>query len=300
MCAPVVHPDVARLRARCIELRGQLRSAAEEWHRLSTKERPRLSSIYDLYFGDMEREYQRLALDDAELFRRIELLSIKVARGEVLTPEMIDYVNRVVDKEYERYRQRIREAFDMNGVEREEAARQRGNAPSDDELVKMYRTLVKRLHPDAVGEQPDLEPMWQRVQDAYAERNVSQLRSILAMLEADIVDDASMDGWDVARLQREIDTLSSRLRVEERKLARLRATEPLSIGDKIEDGEWRAMHKRMLEDRMNEKRKEYDDHRARYREITGGDVVPGTDPTRSDEDRQRDEDFMQNTYFGQR
>lgn len=300
MCSPVVHPDIKRLRAQCIDLRGRLRAAAEEWHHLSTKERPRLTSMYDLYFGDLEKAYQRLSLDDAELFRRIELLSIKVARGEVLTPEIIDYVNRVVDREYERYRRRVREAFDMNSVEREEAARQRAHAPADEELVKMYRTLVKKLHPDAVGDQPDLENMWQRVQDAYAERNVSQLRGILAMLDADVVEETSMDGWDVQRLQREADTLASRLRVEERKLARLRATEPLSIADKIEDGDWRAAHKQELEQRLAAKRKDYDDHRQRYMEITGGKVVPGTDPTKTPDEEQRDRDFMENTYFGQR
>ncbi|MBU3740851.1 MAG: J domain-containing protein [Candidatus Kapabacteria bacterium] len=300
MCAPVVHPDVMLLQRQCADMRGRIRAVVDEWHALSTVERPRLTALYDRYFGSIEREYQRLALDAAELFRRVELLSIKVARGERLTADMIDHVNRVVDKEYARFHQRLHQAFDMNSEQRNDAAVAGLDSVDDDELMKTYRILVKRLHPDAVGRDDTTDPMWQQVQEAYAARSTSTLRSLLSMLDADVSADASTQGWSIERLQREVGLLTSRLDMERRKLERLRASEPISIARDLEDPSWRSNHEHQLRSRLAAKQREYDETRKRYVEITGNTALPGRNPNRTAAEQQEAQDFMENTYFGAR
>ena len=300
MCAPVIHPEVLQLQRQCIDLRGRIRAAVEEWHQSSTVERPRLAALYDRYFGSLERDYQRLAVQTAELFRRVELLSIKVARGERLTPEIIENVNRVVDKEYARFHRRLHEAFDMTAEQRNAESAERPGQHDDDELVKTYRVLVKKLHPDAVGQTADVDPLWQQVQDAYTTRNLQHLRSILSMLEADVSHDQPTQGWSIERLQREVGLLTSRLDMEMRKLARLRASEPLSLADRLVDPSWRDAHELDLRSRFVAKQREYDETQRRYIEITGQQVIPGVNPNRSAEERDEERDFMENTYFGAR
>lgn len=300
MCAPVLHPEIQQLQRQCSDLRGRIRAAVEEWHQRSTVERPRLAALYDRYFGALERDYQRLAVQTAELFRRVELLSIKVARGERLTPDIIENVNRVVDKEYARFHRRLHEAFDMTSEQRNAQAAAQAEQHDDDELVKTYRVLVKKLHPDAVGQASDVDPLWQQVQDAYTSRNLQHLRSILSMLEADVSSDQTTQGWSIERLQREVGLLTSRLDMERRKLTRLRASEPLSLADQLTDASWRDAHELDLRARLVAKQREYDETQRRYIEITGSDVIPGVNPNRSAEERDEERDFMEHTYFGAR
>lgn len=294
------HPEQTELAARFAAAQRGIREALEEWHRLSTIVRPRLSAAYETYFGDLERRLQIAAVASSELARRVELLSIKVARGEHLTSEIITLINTVVDREYARYHRRLREAFDMTSDERNRAAASRIDATDDAELVNMYRSLVKKLHPDATGTDETDGTYWHRVQNAYRDRNVSQLRALLSIVGAADVDDAQTSSWDLDRWQQEVDVLERRRDVEERKLRRLRMQEPFVHETELDDETWRASHLRQLQSSLNEKEREIAEHREHYRALTGGDVPSGKDVTRTKDEQTFDEDFMKNTYFGQR
>lgn len=294
------HPEQTELAARFAAAKRGIREALEEWHRLSTIVRPKLNATYATYFGELERRLQIAAVASSELARRVELLSIKVARGERLTSEIVTLINTVVDKEYARYHRRLREAFDMTVDERSRAAELRIDATDDAELVNMYRSLVKRLHPDATGSDAPDGAYWHRVQTAYRDRNVSQLRALLSVVGAADVDDAQTSSWDLGKWQHEVDVLEQRRDVEERKLRRLRMQEPFVHETELDDEVWRAAHVRELELAIHEKEREIAEHREHYRALTGGDVPPGTDVARTKEEQTFEEDFMKNTYFGQR
>lgn len=294
------HPEQTELADRFAAAKRGIREALEEWHRLSTVVRPQLNAAYETYFGELERQLQIAAVASSELARRVELLSIKVSRGERLTSEIIRLINTVVDKEYARYHRRLREAFDMTSDERNRAAASRIDATDDAELVNMYRSLVKKLHPDATGEDATDSSYWHRVQTAYKDRNVSQLRALLSLVGGIDVDEAHTASWDLERWQREVETLERRRDVEERKLRRLRSQEPFVHEAELDNESWRASHTRELQLAINEKEREIAENREHYRELTGGDVPTGTDVTKTKDEQTFEEDFMKNTYFGQR
>jgi len=298
-----VHPDIAPLRDRLRELRIELRSAVDDWHRLSTEVRPRLHALYHSHFGELERELQRSALAAAEMFRRVELLSIKHERGEKLTREIVDLINDVVDREYARFTMRVKEAFDMDQRQRDDAERARQGAPSDHELVSMYRTLVKQLHPDvAETNQADAgnEVVWHQVQSAYANRNAGQLRSLLTVLGVNDALSREADEWGIERWREEVEALERRLGLEQRKLRRLRAEEPFTMERDLEDEAWRARHRDELVRAIARKQDELRDSEKRYADLTGGLLPSGENPTKTKQERTFEEDFMTNTYFGQR
>ena len=300
MSAPVTHPEIERLRSRCRDLRLRLREVLEEWHVLVTIEQPRLTYRYDQVFGELERYRQRLALQGAELFRRVELLTIKATRGETITQEIVDLVNAVVDKEYARLRQRLREALDMDEADRERVARQRANTVADDELTSMYRTLAKRLHPDKVGESEELLATWHRVQQAYQERDGGRLRTLMAVLGADEHQMPVTDAWDLERWEREEQHLSARLRMEERKLNAMKAEEPFSIAEELENEDWLIRHRHDLERDIAAKEAEISEHRKQYADLTGGKLPPRAAVKEGEGQPDFDQEFMDNTYFGGR
>lgn len=300
METPIRHPEVEQVRAHCAELRATLRELVETSHHLTTVERPRLTSLYDKAFGDIEGERQALAIRAAELARRVELLSVKVARGETLTQETIDLVNMVVDKEYARFRQRLREAFEMDGAQREQAAREQVRTADDDDLVNMYRTLAKSLHPDAVGESMENRTAWDKVQEAYQQRDARQLRTLLTVLGTDDADGVRTAAWDLDRWKREERELEARIRMERRKLDHLRVEEPFCIATELEDPRWIAQHRQELERELAIRTGEIAEHLEHYADLTHGMVPPGTSVTTSQQDQDFQEDFMKNTYFSGR
>ncbi len=249
--------------------------------------------LYEQAFGDLERERQKLALQSSELFRRVELLSIKVARGEQLTPDVVSLINQVVDAEYARFRRRLR--ADITS---------RSNAPTvadddDRELVKMYRVLAKRLHPDAAGSQDEIDA-WHRAQRAYLDKDASRLRALLAVLDVEEPDSTVMDTWSLERWQLEETRLAARRRLEERKLNKLRTEEPYSLATVLDDTEWVKQHRKDLELDINARKVEVNEHSRLYAELTAGLVPSGEDAIKTAEQRSFDEDFFDNTYFGGR
>jgi hypothetical protein len=293
MVQPIIHPRIVELRGEIQALRNELRECSDEWHRLTVLERPRLTALYSSCFGDLERKLQVLAVSNAELFRRIELLTIKVTRGERLTPETIDYVNMVVDRAYDRFRRRLQETFDMTTEERNAAS---SATQSDGELVSMYRTLAKKLHPDS-GADPDVtQNTWHQVQSAYAARNTAQLASLMAVWESRVADDIVLGSMDADVLAEERDRLTAHVRREKRKLERLQSEEPFVHASLLEDPSWQDAHRASLLSAIDAKSQEWAKNKQRYQEITGSVDVPGqTKPTSDDGD-----DFMNATYFGQR
>jgi hypothetical protein len=296
-----IHPEIEKLRSRLLQLRSELRETMDDWHRLSTEVRPRLHAQYHQHFGELERELQYTALRSAELFRRVELLSIKVSRGEVLTEHIINLINQVVDSEYARFAMRIREAFDLDVEQRERAATSRQDDAHNGELVNMYRTLAKQLHPDSARDaSADSLAVWHRVQQAYSAKNVSQMKSLLSMMGAEDVLRSEATEWDLERWQLEVERLETRLRVEHRKLRKLRSEEPFTMEHVIDDEQWQIRHRRELEQAIASKQHEIRENTSRYAELTGGSVPPGTELVKTKDEQSFEEDFLKNTYFGRR
>ncbi|NQW30163.1 MAG: hypothetical protein HQ472_06600 [Ignavibacteria bacterium] len=312
MPAPILHTETQELRKQLAELRRELRNLIEEGHILSTVERPRIVSMYDMYFGELEIEKQRLAVQGAELFRRVELLTIKYTRGEKITPEIVALVDEVVTKEYDRMRQRMREAFDMSSSERERSAMENLNSPDADELVSTYRILVKKLHPDANGSSGDIDSMWHRVQQAYMQRNTEKLKNLLSVLGAD--EEPAHDIRGLEELQTEIEILKSKIRTESRKNVSVKQSEPFCFVDDLENGDWRFGHKRQLEKELAKLKSKIDESAIKYRELTGIDavIIDGHPSAHEESTRSRDksanaqnneafnDDFKSNTYFSGR
>lgn len=288
MQTPDLHPEINELRQRCATLRAELTEVLKEWHRLSVVERPQLLSAYDTHFGMFEADRQAVAFKSAVLFRKIELLMVKISRGETITSQIVDLVNTVVEKEFERVassEQRV--ASESSGV-------------VNGELVPMYRTLAKKLHPDAVGEDPFLRSLWERVQTAYADKDAYQLQRLLELLVNENGQNQVTDTWGLERWRAEERKLSTRLRMEQRKLERLRTEEPFSIADEITDEVWIKQHTTDLEADLASHRAVYEERQKRYNELTAN-VLQSTDPTPDEKERQQfNNDFFDNTYFGGR
>jgi hypothetical protein len=233
-------PRLQQLQQRCAELRQLLRQLTQQWLLLHTEEYARRQRLYEQHFHALEQELEWLAWQTAQLRRRLELLLVKLQRGEPLTAKAMRLIEQTVEHEFARLRPRSERTAPVE--------------PAEEELARLYRLLVKRLHPDSTGEETEeYRRYWLLVQQAYRERNVEQLRRLVRVLCEEPVGESPVCELDPLQYwQRELARLEAQVRVEQQRLRRTLAQEPFSLP--LDDPEWVRQHRAELERRIAQQR----------------------------------------------
>ncbi|MDW8224425.1 MAG: hypothetical protein RMK93_00140 [Bacteroidota bacterium] len=243
------HPEIEHLRHRRRELRSALRQTLQEWFRLRTEVYPELLATYENLFRDLEVELQRISLHAAQLRRCAELLILKLQRGEPISERTFTLVDHIVEREFAQLRERL---------PRPENPQRKSAAIEEeiDEFPKLYRLLVKRLHPDATGEETkEFRRYWPAIQQAYREKNIRQLRQLHLLLCGDSPDTTELSSSeDLEALRAHVRQLEQRLQAEQRRLERLRAEEPFCLP--LTDPVWIAQRRHELEQAIQKRHQE--------------------------------------------
>jgi hypothetical protein len=296
------HPVLQELRARRKELAQRLAALLEEARVIMEVVNPPILDTYDTLFRAAQIQLQKLTVEAAEVRRREELFRLKLERGEKLTPETIKLVHGIVDREFARIRRTVAEALDdaAKGKEQQQAykrtksnRKQYGGSRTDSqidnaentertqELVRIYRAVVKKLHPDThtynsarasehntvahlaadqyryhkeLSEQqstlpPEFDKFWHQVQEAYKEGNIKRLQSIydiVCLTEEEQVSDTLDTHSAEEYLRAEIGRLARRVHAEETKLKNLQTAEPYILKDVIHDECWQQQERERL------------------------------------------------------
>jgi len=316
------------LRGRIAALRKELEALLEEWFVLQHEVRPNITAKYDALFHELEVEIQRKALQAAEIGRRAELFGLKHRRGERITPEVVRLINTMVDKEFKKMRERMYEAFDMTAEERNTAAARAAGREADSDFPKMYRTLVKKLHPDVSDEREKFGKYWNSVQTAFETKNTSQMRALYLALAGDEAVQAPAMYPDLLTEERALEHQEADLRQkverEQRKLRQLRCEEPFTLEANLGNPAWVIAHRENLEHQIANKEREISRSRRIVRELTGMDAEeatmrhnkPGTHVTaeenapntganaaaspENEQEADAENGFFDTTYFGNR
>jgi len=252
-------PIVEELRNRVTELREAIRITLDEWYCLQNIKRPKILSEYDKLFGELEIEIQRKTLESSEIGRRVELLTLKKDRGEKLTKDLIILINTLVDKEFAQFHKRINESLLMSEQERHHSATQDYNQSNNNELPKLYRAIVKKLHPDISTQDRDFSKYWQSVQEAYQTKNLQKIRSLYMLICDENEQFQSLDTnsvSDESQLLNIIKGLEIQLERENRKLKRLKQDEPFTIEINLQNTHWIEQHRQKLNNEIFKKRAE--------------------------------------------
>ncbi len=227
----LLSPEALEKRRRLVELRSNLAEMFEKRDYMVSQEKPRLTAQYIELIGKLQYEAYALNVDVMKLKRKHQLIQSSLNRGE--RPDM-QLVEQTLEVEFMEYQQQIEAQ-----AENLRAAKSYLEAPLISEedvtdMVRIYRIIVKRLHPDW---NPDLseekKELFVRAQAAYKSTDVQELRNILLMLDAEeppqIKEDTIDD--DIARLERSLEDLRSRV-------DKLNESFPFDHREKLNDKEW--------------------------------------------------------------
>jgi hypothetical protein len=296
-------PVIDELRRKVKELRKAIRAIVDEWFLLQNEVRPRLLAEYDRHFREIEIEIQQKTLESSEIGRRVELLSLKKERGETLTSQIITLVNTLVDKEFAQFHKRIYEAYSLTEDERRQRAAIENEANKDNELPKLYRAIVKKLHPDVSDSNDNFSKFWHSVQEAFENKNIQKMRSLYTLLCGD-EDNIHTKNYpnsfsEEMKLQAEIKELEIHLERENRKCNRLKNEEPFSIEHNLTNAEWRRVHLQKLEHELHKKYAEIKQFTLLYEQLTGTEWKQ-TPSIQQQEQQNFEQEFTNSTYFSGR
>jgi hypothetical protein len=182
----VVHRRVTILREKIEEQKKILLELIEQWYHLRYVVQPRIMFEYDKIFGDLESELEEKAELCNKMERKVELFFVKIGRGMKITRNLWDLVNKSVEGGKNNHEERVgkngNSSIPFPFVFQTHSA---NNDNLQNELNRMYRQLVKKLHPDVVGENEFFKKFWISIQDAYKERNFAKIRIFYKLLNND-------------------------------------------------------------------------------------------------------------------
>ena len=238
----IIFPDHAKLKAEVAELKEKLVDAINERDELVSVICPNIEAKYAMLFGDLE--YKALSTEIAyrRIKRKAELINARRNKG--LQVKLVE-IERELDDELRAFSDKLAEKLDsINRALR----RNRGevmSAEKQERFKRMYREIVRRLHPDLHPDESreELELFFHAVA-AYECGDIGSMEFIYSL----VCDGAEGEKRaTITELSDERDRLKEALRATEEDIAAIKREFPYSAKELLGDEGRIAERKQTLE-----------------------------------------------------
>jgi hypothetical protein len=238
---------------------------------------PYLLAQFQQRLGPWELAVLQLRCEVLRTKRKIELIQQQLNQGK--TPDLKE-IDDSLEVEFLMWQQRIKEATEK--IKEAQAANAEPLSPAEaTERTKLYRLLVKRLHPDLNSEQNEWHrQLWQELTVAYQTGDLEAMRAIASALDA-LNDDKKppLEMDQVSDLQAEHLRLQKSCREQRDRLAKLKQQPPLSLRCQWLDDAWVEQRRATLDTEAAELKAQLQ-HLTQYlQSVTPLHVIPEFTPS---------------------
>jgi hypothetical protein len=231
--------DISIMLKRLQEAKNELLDVLDDWHYMKHILKPRLDFTYDAIFGDYEFELNLRINHAVELDRRIEIISFKLNKGEQINPKTLKSINNIVEREN---KNKSELSNDWNFKQNQSS--------NPEELSTLYRQLVKRIHPDAAGENNDLFQYWENVQSSYKTGDLNRIKLFYQTICKEVLSDIQNNQDEERILRNEIASIETNIIQEKKKIDKLKTEEPFCFQDRFKDNNWVQTRIKLIQDRI--------------------------------------------------
>lgn len=254
--------DILNLKEKLNSLRNELLGLLDNWHYFHSDVYQKIMFSYDNVFGDLEFEIENKSQSCDELERRVEILSLKMRKGEKLTEKTIKFVDLILEREKTRNSRTAESHFTEINKPQFETSHSQSNSNSEIsdlncevndkyEIINLYRQVVKKLHPDVVGETEIFKKFWDNIQNAYKSQDIDRIRLFYQTLcEEDDVQNMSDRRNAENVLKNKIHEIEQNIVKQKRKIEQLKRQEPFVFEEKLNDKLWIAQRKNKLREKL--------------------------------------------------
>ena len=244
----ILFPQYDELNKEVQKLRTELSMLVLERDELKLVECKNIEMAYLLSLGGLEYKAYEIQCSALRLKRKIELIQAKKNRQEKVILADID---KVLDDEFADFQEKLNERIEnMNAA----LERSKGTFLSDEdtaELKKLYRGIVKALHPDLNPDLSDAQiALFHNAVQAYENGDLNSIRVIAAMVTAPEPPKDDVDGMKL--LMKEKERLSALLRSVRESIEEIKNSYPYTLKAIVRDEKATAARKAELEQIIEE------------------------------------------------
>ncbi len=176
----IVFPEFAELRDEVEKLRTELSILFLELDELQYVECKNIEMKYVLALGAMEYKVYELECELLRLKRKVELIQAKKNRQEKILTSDID---KLLDDEFAKYKEELKKKMERVNSAFDRSKARLCTQDETKEIKKLYRTIVKSLHPDINKNLSKAQiKLFHNAVSAYENGDLNSLRIIEQML----------------------------------------------------------------------------------------------------------------------
>jgi type I restriction enzyme M protein len=239
----VPFPDFEKLKASVEKLRAELSMLVLERDELLYVECKNIETAYMLAIGGLEYKAYEIECAILRLKRKAELIQAKKNRQERV---VLSKIEALLDVEFAEYQAKLNEQIDKMNAALEHSHWNPLSEEETRELKKLYRTVVKSLHPDL---HPDLGEakfkLFHNAVTAYENGDLNGLRIISAMVAEPALPDEKPEA--ISQLAKEEERFSTLLQNIKDRISEIKSEYPYTMKALLQNPEKVAARKAELE-----------------------------------------------------
>jgi hypothetical protein len=242
-----LHPGYEILREEIKRLRTALSMLMLERDELVYHECKNIEMRYMLAVGGLEYRIYLFECEILRMKREIEIVQMYRNRQESF---VVKDIETELDREFAQYQAELDAQMERMNAALERNQGEMLSVDESDELKRLYRALVKALHPDLHPGQSEAKVrLLKNAMEAYQRGDVASLRVISEMVQESVLPD-DIDGW--ALLKREKERLEGLVQALRDEIAEVKSTFPYTMKTFVQDAELVRARKEDLEKYLQE------------------------------------------------
>lgn len=259
----IIFPDFQKLKDNVERMRTELSMLLLERDELQFVICKNIETAYYLKLGALEHKAYEAQCAALRLKRKIELIQARINRQEKV---IISQIESILDNEFEEYQAKLNEQIDKMNEALKRSTAECLTEQENAELKKLYRNVVKKLHPDVNPNVSDAEiRLLDNAVNAYKNGDLAALRIIEEMVSDHTLPEHTQDAMSM--LTEENERLEKMLSSIRESIDEIKSRYPYSVKDIVEEPEKEAERKAELESILAQYKEMIEIYKSRLAEM---------------------------------
>ena len=259
----IIFPDFQKLKEDVERLRTELSMLMLERDELRFVICKNIETEYMLKLGSLEYKAYEAQCAALRLKRKIELIQARKNRQEVINLTVID---KTLDEEFLEYEKKLNEQVEKMNEALEHSKGEYLSEEDNKELKKLYRKIVKVLHPDINPEVTAAQvKLLDNAMNAYKNGDLKSLRIIDEMVGDHKLPEKHQDA--LTQLKEEKERLDKMVATIQESITKIKSEYPYCVKDILEDEKKVEQKKAELEELLKQYKELAETYNAKIKEM---------------------------------